>query len=163
MTEKAIFAAGCFWHVEEAFSKVSGVTSTRVGYTGGESPNPTYEEVCSGKTGHAESVEVEYDDSKVSYDQLLDAFWKMHDPTTVNRQGPDMGEQYRSAIFYLTPEQRAAASASKERLERSGRLGKRSVVTQIMPAKTFFGAEDYHQKYFQRSSRLGCRSCRTGL
>jgi peptide-methionine (S)-S-oxide reductase len=159
MTQKAVFAAGCFWHVEDAFSKVPGVVSTVVGYTGGEYPNPTYENVCSGKTGHAEAVEMEFDSSKVSYDQLLDLFWKIHDPTTMNRQGPDIGEQYRSAIFYLTPDQEAAALASKERLEKSGAFKNRKIVTQILPAKVFFRAEEYHQKYFQKSGRFGCRSC----
>jgi len=159
MIEKAILAAGCFWHVEDAFGRIPGVVSTRVGYTGGDYPNPTYEDVCSGKTGHAEAVEVEFDRSKTSYDQLLDAFWRIHDPTTLNRQGPDVGEQYRSALFYLTPEQKASACASKERLDRSGSDRNKKIVTQILPAKEFFPAEDYHQKYFQKRGRLGCRTC----
>ena len=163
MIEKAILAAGCFWHVEDAFGRIPGVVSTRVGYTGGDYPNPTYEDVCSGKTGHAEAVEVEFDRSKTSYDQLLDAFWRIHDPTTLNRQGPDVGEQYRSALFYLTPEQKGSALASKERLDRSGSDRNKKIVTQILPAKEFFPAEDYHQKYFQKRGRLGCRTCGSGF
>lgn len=159
MSEKAIFAAGCFWHVEDAFSGLPGVLSTRVGYTGGDSTNPTYKDVCSGRTGHAESVEVEFDSSKISYDDLLATFWKIHDPTTLNRQGPDIGEQYRSAIFFLGEDQKNAAFSSKERLEASGRFRGRRITTQITPAKVFYPAEDYHQKYFQKRGRLGCRTC----
>src|SRR5690348_17004017 len=143
---KATFAAGCFWGVEAAFRQVPGVTATRVGYTGGHFPNPTYKDVCNDDTGHAEAVEVEYDPAKVSYEQLLDVFWGEHDPTQLNRQGPDWGSQYRSAIFFHTPEQEAAAKASKEALENSRNLRK-PIVTQIVPATTFFQAEDYHQQY----------------
>jgi len=163
MSEKAIFAAGCFWHVEDSFSKIPGVVATRVGYTGGEFPNPTYEDVCSGETGHAESVEVEFDHSRVSFDDLLAAFWSLHDPTTTNRQGPDIGEQYRSAIFFLNEGQQKAALASKARLEGSGRFKGRRIVTQIVPAKTFYAAEGYHQKYFQKRGRIGCRTCGPGF
>ncbi len=154
--EKATFAAGCFWGVEAAFRQVKGVGSTSVGYTGGTSKDPTYKEVCSGNTGHAESVEVEYDPSKVSYDELLTVFWENHNPTTLNRQGPDVGTQYRSAIFYHTPEQKAAAEASKERLQKSGRYS-RPVVTQITPATQFYQAEEYHQRYFERRGLTHCK------
>jgi peptide-methionine (S)-S-oxide reductase len=146
---KAIFGAGCFWGVESAFRRIKGVTSTQVGYSGGHYPSPTYSDVCSGATGHAEVVEVEYDPSVVSYEQLLDVFWENHDPTTLNRQGPDVGTQYRSAIFYHTPEEQAAALASKERLEKSGRYV-RPIVTQILPASEFYRAEEYHQQYFDK-------------
>jgi peptide-methionine (S)-S-oxide reductase len=153
---KAIFGAGCFWGVEAAFRQVEGVLATAVGYSGGRLENPTYENVCSGRTGHAEVVEVEYDPSKVSYEKLLDVFWENHDPTTLNRQGPDIGEQYRSAIFFVTPEQEAAARASKERLEKSGRY-KRPIVTEITPASTFFRAEEYHQRYLEKHGLAHCR------
>ena len=147
--EKATFAAGCFWGVEAAFRQVKGVVSTSVGYTGGSFDDPTYEDVCSGRTGHAEAVEVEYDPSKVSYEELLTMFWDSHDPTTLNRQGPDVGTQYRSAIFFHTPEQGSAAIASKEKLQRSGRY-KKPIVTEITPASQFYRAEDYHQQYFEK-------------
>ncbi len=147
--EKATFAAGCFWGVEAAFSEVNGVAMTRVGYTGGAFDNPTYEDVCADKTGHAEAVEIEYDPSIISYKQLLDLFWNTHDPTTPNRQGPDVGSQYRSAIFYHTPEQEKEARTSKEALQKSKKF-KRPIVTDILPAKTFWTAEDYHQRYFQK-------------
>ena len=150
--EKATFAAGCFWGVEAAFRLVKGVVSTSVGYTGGSFKNPTYKDVCSGKTGQAEAVEVEYDPSKVSYDELLTVFWENHDPTTLNRQGPDIGTQYRSAIFFHTPEQKAAAIASKERLQGSGRY-KNPIVTEITPASQFYRAEDYHQQYVEKRER----------
>jgi len=153
---KALFGAGCFWGVEAAFRQVEGVLATAVGYSGGRKENPSYEDVCSGRTGHAEVVEVEYDPSKVTYEQLLDVFWENHDPTTLNRQGPDVGEQYRSAIFFLTPEQEAAASASKELLEKSGRY-KRPIVTEITPASTFFRAEEYHQRYLEKHGLAHCR------
>jgi peptide-methionine (S)-S-oxide reductase len=153
---KALFGAGCFWGVEAAFRQVEGVLATAVGYSGGRQENPTYESVCSGKTGHAEVVEVEYDPSKVSYEQLLDMFWENHDPTTLNRQGPDVGEQYRSAIFFQTPEQEAAALASKERLEKSGRY-KRPIVTEITPARAFYRAEEYHQRYLEKHGLAHCR------
>jgi peptide-methionine (S)-S-oxide reductase len=162
MTEKekekidtATFAAGCFWGVEAAFSKVGGVISTAVGYTGGHLQNPTYEEVCSGSTGHAEAVQVRFDASQVSYEQLLEVFWEIHDPTSLNRQGPDIGTQYRSAIFYHNEEQRAAAVASREKLGKSGRH-KNPIVTEISPASEFFRAEEYHQKYLEKQGPSGC-------
>ncbi|HKP87693.1 MAG TPA: peptide-methionine (S)-S-oxide reductase MsrA [Blastocatellia bacterium] len=154
-TEKAIFAAGCFWGVEAAFRQVEGVVSTRVGYTGGTFVNPTYEIVCGGRTGHAEAVEVEYDPARVSYEELLKVFWENHDPTTMNRQGPDVGTQYRSGIFFLNPEQEAAARASKEKLQRSGKYS-RDVVTEITPASEFYMAEDYHQQYFEKRGVSHC-------
>src|SRR5258706_1413252 len=144
--EKATFAAGCFWGVEAAFRQVEGVTSTAVGYSGGHLPNATYKDVCSGSTGHAEVVQVEFDPSKVSYDQLLNVFWENHDPTTLNRQGPDVGEQYRSAVYFHTPQQQAAAQESKTKLQASGKF-KRPIVTEITPASEFYRAEDYHQQY----------------
>lgn len=147
--ETATFAAGCFWGVEDAFRKVKGMRSTRVGYTGGTVPDPTYEDVCSDTTGHAEAVEVVYDPAQVSYEALLAVFWDIHDPTTPNRQGPDVGTQYRSAIFFHTPEQEAAAKASKAGLERSGRY-RRAIVTEVTPASAFYPAEDYHQQYVER-------------
>ena len=147
--ERAIFAAGCFWGVEETFRNIKGVVSTRVGYTGGKTESPTYEDVCTDKTGHAEAVEVEYDPSAVSYDELLDAFWKMHDPTTMNRQGPDKGTQYRSAIFCVNEAQKNAALASKERLQNSGKY-KNAFVTEVIPAVKFYPAEEYHQKYHMK-------------
>jgi len=147
--EKGTFAAGCFWGVEEAFRQVKGVVSTAVGYTGGSFKDPTYKDVCSGKTGHAEAVEIEYDPSRVSYDELLSVFWENHDPTTLNRQGPDIGTQYRSAIFFHTPEQKAAAIASKENLQKSGRY-KNPISTEITPASQFYRAEDYHQQYVEK-------------
>lgn len=154
-TEKATFAAGCFWGVEEALRKVPGVVSTAAGYTGGSAKDPAYEEVCSGSTGHAEAVEVEFDPSVISYGGLLEVFWSIHDPTSLNRQGPDTGEQYRSAIFYHTPEQEAQASASKERLEKSG-VHKKPVVTEIVPAKEFYRAEEYHQRYLEKRGLTHC-------
>ena len=153
---KALFGAGCFWGVEAAFRQVAGVLATAVGYSGGRKENPSYEDVCSGRTGHAEVVEVEYDPTKVSYDKLLDVFWENHDPTTLNRQGPDVGEQYRSAIFFLDPEQEAAARASRERLEKSGRY-KRPIVTEITPASKFYRAEEYHQRYLEKHGLAHCR------
>jgi len=154
--EKATFAAGCFWGVEAAFRQIEGVTATRVGYTGGDFKNPTYKDVCSGTTGHAEAVEVEYDPSKVTYEELLKGFWENHDPTTLNRQGPDVGTQYRSAVFFLTPEQEAAAKASKEKLQRNGKY-KRPIVTEINPASEFYPAEDYHQQYLEKRGLAHCR------
>ena len=150
------FAAGCFWGVEAAFRDVDGVLSAEVGYTGGETENPTYQDVCSGTTGHAEVVLVEYDSGKVTYEQLLDVFWKNHDPTTLNRQGPDRGSQYRSAIFYHTPEQKEAAISSKENLGKSGSF-KDPVVTEIAPAAEFYRAEEYHQRYFEKNGIAHCR------
>jgi peptide-methionine (S)-S-oxide reductase len=152
----ATFAAGCFWGVEAAFRQVPGVTATRVGYTGGTTTNPTYKQVCTDRTGHAEAVEVSYDPARVSYDDLLRVFWEIHDPTQRNRQGPDIGTQYRSAIFYHDPEQEAAAQASKERVERSG-AHKRPIVTEIVPAQTFYQAEDYHQQYLEKRGLATCR------
>ncbi|MGQ9808173.1 MAG: peptide-methionine (S)-S-oxide reductase MsrA [Armatimonadota bacterium] len=154
--EKATFGAGCFWGVEAAFRKVDGVVETAVGYSGGHTANPTYEDVCSHTTGHAEVVQVTFDPSKVSYRQLLDVFWSIHDPTQVNRQGPDIGDQYRSVIFYHSEEQRRAAEESKAVLEASGRLD-RPVATKIEPAKTFWRAEEYHQRYYEkRGIPSGC-------
>lgn len=153
--EKATFGAGCFWGVEAAFRQVEGVKSTAVGYSGGTFENPTYQDVCSGRTGHAEVVEVQYDPAVVSYDELLKVFWENHDPTTLNRQGPDVGAQYRSAIFYHTPEQEAAASASKEALDKSGQY-RRPIVTEITPASTFYRAEEYHQQYFEKRGISHC-------
>lgn len=147
--EKATFGAGCFWGIEAAIRKIEGVASTTVGYAGGSFKDPTYEDVCSGKTGHAEVVQVEYDPSKVSYEELLRVFWNIHDPTTLNRQGPDIGTQYRSAVFFHNPEQEAAAIASKQELQSSDRYQK-SIVTEITPASEFYRAEDYHQQYFEK-------------
>ena len=147
--EKATFGAGCFWGVEAAIRKIEGVASTTVGYAGGSFKDPTYEDVCSGKTGHAEVVQVEYDPSKVSYEELLRVFWNIHDPTTLNRQGPDIGTQYRSVVLFHNPEQEAAATASKQKLQSSGRYRK-SIVTEITPALEFYRAEDYHQQYFEK-------------
>ncbi len=147
---KATFGAGCFWHVEDLLSKTKGVKSTKVGYTGGNLPNPTYEEVCTDKTGHAEAVEVEYNPDEISYQELLDLFWNNHNPTTLNRQGPDVGIQYRSAIFFHNDEQKTIAEKSKQALENSGRY-ENPIVTEIVPAPTFYKAEEYHQKYFQKN------------
>ena len=148
-TQKAIFGAGCFWGVEEKFRKVEGVLSTRVGYTGGTFTKPTYKDVCSHKTGHAEAIEITFDPSKVSYDDLLEVFWLTHDPTTLNRQGPDIGTQYRSAIFYIDSEQKEKAIRSKAKLEASKRF-KNPIVTQIVPASEFWEAEEYHQQYAEK-------------
>jgi peptide-methionine (S)-S-oxide reductase len=152
---KATFAAGCFWGVEATFRQLPGVISTRVGYTGGNTADPTYKEVCTDRTGHAEAVEIEYDPAKLSYDKLLEVFWENHDPTQLNRQGPDWGTQYRSAIFFHTAEQETAAKASKEQLEKSRRFSK-SIVTQIVPAVSFFEAEDYHQQYLEKKGLASC-------
>jgi len=152
--EKATFAAGCFWGVEDAFLSVPGVISTRVGYTGGSMEHPTYHDVCSGMTGHAEAVEVTFDPAVVPYERLLEIFWNSHDPTQLNRQGPDHGTQYRSAVFYHSAAQQQAAEASLERLDHSGRMRSR-VVTEISPAATFWEAEAYHQKYHQKNGG-GC-------
>jgi peptide-methionine (S)-S-oxide reductase len=152
-TEKATFGAGCFWGVEETFRKLKGVTSTAAGYAGGTKESPTYEDVCTDETGHAEVVEIEYDPSQISYDRLLDVFWSNHNPTTLNRQGPDVGTQYRSVIFYHSPAQKAAAEKSK--IERSGRFN-RPIVTQIESAQKFWRAEEYHQRYLEKRGRSHC-------
>jgi peptide-methionine (S)-S-oxide reductase len=153
--EKATFAAGCFWGVEATFRRTPGVVSTAVGYTGGNTANPTYEQVCTDRTGHAEVVQVEFDPTRVSYEELLDVFWNNHNPTTPNRQGPDFGSQYRSAIFYHSPEQQAAAEASKARRDKSG-IYQRPIVTQIVPAPEFYRAEEYHQQYLEKAGKTHC-------
>ena len=153
--EKATFAAGCFWGIEAAYRNVEGVVSTAVGYTGGSKENPSYKEVCTGRTGHAEAVLVEFDPSRVSYDDLLEVFWKIHDPTTLNRQGPDFGHQYRSAIFYHGEDQKTAATASKEKHQNSGEY-RRDIVTEIVPASEFYMAEDYHQQYLEKRGLASC-------
>jgi peptide-methionine (S)-S-oxide reductase len=155
MTEKATFGAGCFWGVEAAFRQIPGVTATAVGYEGGTMENPTYHDVCTDRTGHAEVVEVEFDPAKVSYDDLLKVFWENHNPTTRNRQGPDVGTQYRSVIFYHSPEQKKAAEVSREALEKSGKY-KSPIVTEIVPAQTFYRAEDYHQQYLEKRGLASC-------
>jgi peptide-methionine (S)-S-oxide reductase len=154
-TEKATFGAGCFWGVEEEFRKIPGVVDAAVGYAGGSLDNPTYRDVCTDRTGHAEVVEVDFDPSVVSYDRLLDVFWSAHDPTQVNRQGPDVGTQYRSVIFTHSPEQESAARASRDRLDQSGRF-RRPIATQIEPASKFWRAEAYHQQYL---AKRGLGSC----
>jgi peptide-methionine (S)-S-oxide reductase len=152
---KATFGAGCFWGVEVRFSQVPGVTATAVGYEGGSLDNPTYKQVCTDGTGHAEVVELDYDPSKVSYEQLLDLFFELHDPTQLNRQGPDWGKQYRSVVFYHSPEQEAAAKQTLARLTAEKRFS-RPIVTQIVPAETFWRAEDYHQKYLEKRGVASC-------
>src|SRR6266542_587411 len=149
-TEKAMFAAGCFWGIEAAFRQVDGVVEVTSGYSGGHTERPTYRAVCSDRTGHAEVVQVEFDPAKVSYDRLLDVFWQVHDPTQVNRQGPDVGTQYRSAIFYLTPEQEKAAR------EQAHDVLSRPIATEITQATTFWPAEEYHQRYFEKHGFVGC-------
>ncbi len=153
--DKATFGAGCFWGVEAAFRQLKGVTSTAVGYMGGKLDDPTYQDVCTDRTGHAEVVQVEFDPSKVSYQDVLRVFWENHDPTTLNRQGPDSGTQYRSVIFFHTPEQEAEAKASKEALAKSGRF-KRPIVTGILPAPKFWRAEEYHQQYLEKRGLAHC-------
>jgi peptide-methionine (S)-S-oxide reductase len=153
--EKATFGAGCFWGVEAAFRQIKGVKATAVGYMGGKIKDPTYQDVCTDRTGHAEVVEVEFDPSEVPYENLLRVFWDNHDPTTLNRQGPDTGTQYRSVIFYHTPEQEAAAKASKEALAKSGRY-KQPIVTEIVPAPEFWRAEEYHQQYLEKRGLAHC-------
>lgn len=150
--EKTTFGAGCFWGIEAAFRKMDGVTSTAVGYAGGTTKDPTYQQVCTGTTGHAEVVHLEFDPSRISYEQLLAAFWAMHDPTTLNRQGPDVGTQYRSAIFFHNEEQKAAAVKSRNDLQNGGRH-RSPVVTEIVPLEKFFVGEDYHQQYFEKQGR----------
>ena len=151
----ATFAAGCFWGIEEAFRKTKGIKATMVGYTGGRLENPTYEDVCTDKTGHAEAVQIQFDPSEVSYEKLLDVFWSIHDPTTMNRQGPDIGSQYRSIISFYTSEQEEIAKKSKEALERSGKF-KNKIVTEILPASTFYKAEEYHQQYYMKRGGGSC-------
>jgi peptide-methionine (S)-S-oxide reductase len=151
--EHATFAAGCFWGVEASFRALPGVLDTAVGYTGGSMANPTYHDVCTDRTGHAEALEVSFDPAKISYDQLLDHFWEMHDPTTPNRQGPDFGTQYRSAIFFHSPEQEKAARASRERRQTRFR---QPIVTEIVPATTFYRAEEYHQRYLEKKGLSSC-------
>ena len=153
--EKATFAAGCFWGVEATFRQMPGVTSTRVGYIGGKTENPTYKEVCTDRTGHAEAVEVEFDPAKVTYAQLLKVFFENHDPTQVNRQGPDWGSQYRTAIFFHSPEQHAQAEQFKQELEKAHAYSK-PIATQIVPAVTFYPAEDYHQQYLEKRGLASC-------
>lgn len=154
-TEKATFGAGCFWGVEAVFRQTPGVKDATVGYAGGKPENPTYEDVCSDETDHAEVVELAFDPSEVSYETLLDVFWRNHDPTTRNRQGPDVGSQYRSVVFYHSPEQKAAAEAKLAELEKSGKF-RRPIVTLIEPAPTFYRAEDYHQQYLAKHGRTHC-------
>ncbi|MCX6844516.1 MAG: peptide-methionine (S)-S-oxide reductase MsrA [candidate division WOR-3 bacterium] len=156
-TDTSTFAAGCFWGVQAEFDKVNGVVTTTVGYAGGHTKKPTYRDVCSDTTGHAEAVQVVFDPTVVTYEQLLDKFWSIHDPTTPNQQGPDFGSQYRSAIFYHSPAQQAAALASKAELEKSGKY-RRPVVTEIVPAVEFWPAEEYHQKYFQKHGGGTCHT-----
>ena len=151
--EKATFAAGCFWGVEASFRALPGVVDAQVGYTGGTLLNPTYHDVCSDRTGHAEALEITFDPAKISYEKLLDHFWQMHDPTTPNRQGPDFGTQYRSAIFFHTPEQEKAARASREQWQK--RLHQ-PIVTEIVPAATFYRAEEYHQRYLEKKGLSSC-------
>jgi peptide-methionine (S)-S-oxide reductase len=153
--EKATFGAGCFWGVEATFRQIPGVTEAAVGYLGGTLANPTYEDVCTDRTGHAEVVQVTFDPAKVSYEQLLNVFWEMHDPTTLNRQGPDIGTQYRSAIFFHSPEQEVIAQKSKTEVEASGRF-RRPIVTEITPASTFYRAEEYHQRYLEKRGLSHC-------
>lgn len=159
---KATFGAGCFWGVEEAFRSIEGVNDAAAGYVGGDTKNPSYQDVCRGDSGHAEVVQVEYDPARVSYKTLLKAFWEMHDPTTLNRQGPDTGTQYRSAIFYHNEDQKAAAHASKSALEKSKRYPS-PIVTEITPASTFYRAEEYHQQYVKKCSRRGSGSIGHGI
>ena len=156
---KATFAAGWFWGVEELFRHVKGVESTQVGYAGGEFDNPTYNAVCSGRTGHAEAIEIEYDPSQISYEELLTIFWNNHNPTTVNQQGPDIGEQYRSAVFFHDQEQETIAKKLKEKLQETAikKFGKK-IVTQVVPAKKFFRAEEYHQRYLEKNNLTQCSS-----
>ena len=155
MAEKATFGAGCFWGVEATFRQIPGVKATAVGYMGGTLKSPTYKDVCTDRTGHAEVVEVEFDPAQVSYESLLQVFWENHDPTQLNRQGPDSGTQYRTVVFYHSPEQQAAATASKEERQRSGAY-KRPIVTEIVPATEFWRAEDYHQQYLEKRGMANC-------
>jgi peptide-methionine (S)-S-oxide reductase len=154
-TQKATFGGGCFWGVEAAFRRIEGVTGTAVGYMGGNFAHPTYRDVCTDGTGHAEVVQVEFDPARLNYHDLLDTFWELHDPTQLNRQGPDVGTQYRSAIFFHSPEQEAAARSSKQKLELSG-LYRRPIVTEIVPAGDFWRAEEYHQQYLEKRGLTHC-------
>jgi len=154
--EKATFGAGCFWGVEAAFGAIPGVTATAVGYEGGTLDRPSYRDVCTDQTGHAEVVEVDFDPEKVSYGHLLDAFFNLHDPTTLNRQGPDWGTQYRSAIFFHSPEQESRAKEKIEALAASGRFSPKRIVTKVEPAQTFWRAEDYHQRYLEKRGQASC-------
>jgi peptide-methionine (S)-S-oxide reductase len=154
--EKATFGAGCFWGVEAAFQKIQGVVSTTVGYMGGDFINPTYEDVCTDKTGHAEVVHILYDPSIISYEKLLEIFWDIHDPTQKNRQGPDRGTQYRSVIFYHTEQQKKTAEQSKHVLDESKKYKRKTIETEITPAKEFYPAEEYHQKYFEKHDGVSC-------
>jgi len=155
-TEVATLGAGCFWGIEATYRQTEGVVSTAVGYIGGHTENPTYKDVCSGTTGHAEVVQVEFDPERISYEQILDVFWRNHDPTTLNRQGPDVGSQYRSAIFVHSPEQEVTAKASMEKQQESGRYA-RPIVTEISPAGEFYMAEDYHQQYLEKRGLATCK------
>jgi peptide-methionine (S)-S-oxide reductase len=155
MSELATFGAGCFWGVEAAFRRLPGVTDVTVGYAGGHTANPTYKDVCTDETGHAEVVQVEFDPTKISYKQLLDAFWQLHDPTQVNRQGPDSGSQYRTAVLFHSPEQEAEAKASKAALDASGKF-RRPIATEITSAGKFYRAEEYHQRYLEKRGAASC-------
>jgi peptide-methionine (S)-S-oxide reductase len=155
--EKATFGAGCFWGVEAAFQNLPGVIATAVGYCGGHTANPTYPDVCTGATGHAEVVEISFDPAQLPYEKLLETFWRCHNPTTLNRQGPDIGTQYRSVIFFHSPEQEASARAAVEQLDKSGQFP-RPIVTQIVPAAPFYRAEEYHQRYLEKRGRTHCHS-----
>ena len=155
-TQKATIAAGCFWGIEATFRQIKGVVSTCVGYTGGNTKNPTYKDVCTGKTGHAEAVEIEFNPKEVPYEKLLDVFWEIHDPTTLDRQGPDKGSQYRSAVFYYNDRQKKAAATSKKKLQESG-MFKGKIVTEIKPVREFYKAEEYHQQYLKKMKRFDCR------
>ena len=159
-TEIATFAAGCFWHVEEAFMHIEGVIKTTVGYTGGHMENLTYEDVCSDTTGHAEAIEVEFDPKPVSYEDLLNTFWEIHDPTSYHKQGPDAGSQYRAAIFYHDEKQKQAAMKSKNKLQKSGKYKNKKIVTEIAKASKFYPAEEYHQKYFEKHKLQKMLMCR---
>jgi len=159
-TELATFAAGCFWHIEEAFMQMKGVVKTTVGYTGGHMKDPTYHHVCSDATGHAEAIEIEFDPKKVSYEELLNKFWEIHDPTSYHKQGPDVGSQYRAAIFYHNEKQKQAAAKSKEKLQKSEKYGNKKIVTEIVKASAFYPAEEYHQKYFEKHKLQKMFMCR---
>jgi len=154
-TELASFAAGCFWGVEQEFRNQKGVVATAVGFIGGHTQNPTYKEVCNDNTGHAEAVQLEYDPKVVSYEELLDIFWHLHNPTTLNRQGPDVGDQYRSVVFYHSPEQQTQALTTRDKVQKSGELEEK-IVTEIVPAPNFYKAEEYHQQYVEKGGHAGC-------